>query len=257
MLLYGRTQMLPQYSYTDAVGFIMDAGFDGVEISAFDKQFNPREEFYAPGFAGKMREAMDRRGVKGFSVSAHKDYTQSPEAYEIVRDMIRVAAELGSGYAIINGAIRREGEEYAAQWDAMIQKTRELACIAGEQGVKLAIEYEPGFVIDSTQLLLKALAEIGADNVGINCDIGHVFLCDPDPLLAIEQSAPYILQCHVENMARGVHDHLVPWEGDMDLPAYIAKLKEVGFDGGLGLDLYKYEYADVCADCAAYFRRLI
>ncbi len=249
--------MLPQYSYKDAVAFIMDSGFDGVEISAFDKQFRPREEFYAPGFAAEMRDVMARRNVRGFSVSAHKDYTETPEAFRIVRDMIRVAAELGSGYAIINGAIRRENEEYAAQWDAMIRQTKELAHMAGELGVKLAIEYEPGFVIDSTELLLRALREIDSPVVGINCDIGHVFLCDPDPMLAIGQSAPYILQCHVENMARGVHDHLVPWEGDMDLPAYVARLREVGFDGGLGLDLYKYEYADVCARCAAYFRELI
>ena len=257
MLLYGRTQMLPQFSYTEAVDFIMDAGFDGVEISAFDKQFQPREAFYAPGFAARMLDAMKRRGVRGFSVSAHKDYTETPEAFAIVRDMIRVAAELGSDYAIINGAIRREGEEYEAQWDAMIRKTRELAHIAGELGVKLAIEYEPGFVTDSTELLLRAIHEIDSPVIGVNCDIGHVFLCDADPMRAIEQSAPYILQCHVENMARGVHDHLVPWEGDMDLAAYLAKLREVGFDGGLGLDLYRYEYADVCAKCAAYFRELL
>lgn len=257
MLLYGRTQMLPQYSYPQAVAFLMESGFDGVEISAFDKQFRPREEFYAPGFATEMRDAMARNGVRGFSVSAHMDYTQTPEAFTIVRDMIRVAAELGSGYAIINGAIRREQEEYAAQWDAMIRKTKELAGIAEGLGVKLAIEYEPGFVIDSTELLLRALREIDSPVVGINCDIGHVFLCDPDPMLAIEQSAPYILQCHVENMARGIHNHLVPWEGDMDLPAYLDKLRAVGFDGGLGLDLYQYEYADVCARCASYFRNLL
>lgn len=249
--------MLPQFSYTEAVDFIMDAGFDGIEISAFDKQFRPREAFYAPGFAAKMREAMERRGVRGFSVSAHMDYTQSTEAFGIVRDMIRVASELGSKYAIINGAIRREEEEYDAQWDAMILKTQELARIAGELGVQLAIEYEPGFVIDNTELLLRAIREIDSQVIGINCDIGHVFLCDADPMYAIEQSAPYILQCHVENMACGIHNHLVPWEGDMDLPAYIAKLREVGFDGGLGLDLYQYEYADVCAKCAAYFRELL
>ncbi|MBS7316374.1 MAG: sugar phosphate isomerase/epimerase [Clostridiaceae bacterium] len=257
MLLFGRTQMLPQYSYAEAVDFIMDSGFDGVEISVFDKQFRPREAFFAPGFAAAMRDAMARRNVRGFSVSAHMDYTETPEAFATVSNALRVAAELGSGYVIINGAIRREKEEYEAQWDAMIRKTKELAHMAGELGLKLAIEYEPGFVIDSTPLLLRALQEVGASNVGINCDIGHVFLCDADPLAAIGQSAPYILQCHVENMARGVHDHLVPWEGDMDLPAYIAKLREIGFAGGLGLDLYKYEYADVCARCAAYFRELI
>ena len=257
MLLYGRTQILPQYSYAEAVDFIMNSGFDGVEISAFDKHFHLREEFCAPGFAAAMHDAMARSGVRGFSVSAHMDYTETPEAFDLICKLIRVAAEMKSEYIIINGAIRRENEEYEAQWEAMIQRTRELAHMAGELGLRLAVEDEPGFVIDNTELLLRAFREVDSPVMGINCDIGHVFLCDPDPLYAIEQSAPYILQCHVENMARGIHDHLVPWEGDMDLPAYITKLREVGFDGGLGLDLYKYEYADVCAQCAAYFRKLI
>ncbi|MBE6935303.1 MAG: sugar phosphate isomerase/epimerase [Ruminococcaceae bacterium] len=257
MKLYGRTQMLPQFSYEEAVKFIMDAGFDGVEISIFEKSFRTRPEFFLPGFAERMKAAMEKYGVRGFSVSAHKDYTESPEALVIVLETLKIAKELGAEYVIINGAIRREAEKYEDQWNAMIRDTKILAAAAEELGLRLAVEYEPGFVIDSTELLLKAFAEIDSPVMGINCDIGHVFLCDPDPMKAIEQSAPYILQCHVENMATGIHNHLVPWEGDMDLSAYLNKLREVGFDGGLGLDLYQYEYADVCADCAAYFRKLM
>ena len=48
-----------------------------------------------------------------------------------------------------------------------------------------------------------------------------------------------------------------PLRAEFLLPAYIGKLREIGFDGGLGLDLYSYEYADVCAKCAEYFRKLI
>lgn len=257
MLLYGRTQMIPQYSYIDSMKFFMDSGFDGVEISVFDKAFKTREEFYTPGFATKMIEEMKRQGVRGYSVSAHKDYTESPESFKTVADALVVAKELGSEYIIINGAIRRKNEEYEAQWNAMIEKTRELAHIAHELGIKLAVEFEPGFVFGNTEQMLAGFREIDSPLIGINCDIGHVFLCDDDPMKAIEQSAPYILQCHIENMARGVHDHLVPWEGDMNLPEYIAKLREVGFNGGLGLDLYHYEYADVCAECAGYLRKLI
>lgn len=257
MLLYGRTQMLPQYSYTDAVKFIMNSGFDGVEISIFEKNFRVRPEFFMPSFVKEMKEAMEKYGVKGFSVSAHKDYTETPEALALVLQTLKIAKELGSEYVIINGAIRRENEKYEDQWNAMIRDTKILAKAAKEYGLKLAVEYEPGFVIDNTDLLLKAFKEIDSDVMGINCDIGHVFLCDKDPMKAIEQSAPYILQCHVENMAKGVHDHLVPWEGDMNLAEYIGKLKKIGFKGGLGLDLYKYEYADVCEESAKYFKNLI
>jgi len=260
MLLYGRTQMLPQFTYPEAVEFIMASGFDGVEISIFDKAFHTRPEFFAPEFVDEMLAAMQKYGVRGFSVSAHMDYTLSKENFDTVHRAIDVAAALGSEYMIINGGIRRDDEEnydYEAHWAQMMRETRELAEYAAEKNLKLAIEYEPNFVIGNTEQLLRAIREIGMPNVGINCDIGHVFLCDPDPLAAIRASAPYILQCHVENMATGVHNHLVPWEGDMDLPAYIDTLREIGFDGGLGLDLYQYEYADVCAECAAYFRKLI
>ena len=58
MLLLGRTQMLPQFSIPDSVAFLMGAGFDGVEISPFDKRFRPRDEFFAPDFVPAMREAM-------------------------------------------------------------------------------------------------------------------------------------------------------------------------------------------------------
>jgi sugar phosphate isomerase/epimerase len=257
MLLYARTQMLPQFSYTDAIDFIMRSGFDGVEISIFDKNFSVRPEFFMPGFVKEIKDVMKRSEVKGFSVSAHKDYTESAAAFVLVLETLKIASELGAEYVIINGAIRRTDEEFGAQWEKMIKKTKILADAAGELGLKLAVEYEPGFVIDNTELLLKAFKEIDSKVLGINCDIGHIFLCDADPMLAIEKSAPYILQCHVENMAKGVHDHLVPWQGDMNLPEYIAKLKSVGFNGAMALDLYKYEYADVCAKSAEYLRRLL
>jgi sugar phosphate isomerase/epimerase len=84
-----------------------------------------------------------------------------------------------------------------------------------------------------------------------------VFLCDPDPMQAIAQLGDKIVHCHVENMRSGVHDHLLPQEGDMDLGAYIRALAKVGFDGGLALDLYKYDYEAIAPESIGYLRGLI
>ena len=91
-------------------------------------------------------------------------------------------------------------------------------------GILLALEFEPGFVIDSTDLMLRAFSEVGSPVLKANLDIGHVFLCDPDPMDAIARCKGLIAHAHLENMKTGVHNHLVPYEGDMDLPAYISCL---------------------------------
>ena len=57
----------------------------------------------------------------------------------------------------------------------------------------------------------------------MNADIGHMFLQDQDPLALIDKCGPYIVHAHLENM-KGVHNHLVPYEGDMDLTAYLQSL---------------------------------
>jgi sugar phosphate isomerase/epimerase len=87
--------------------------------------------------------------------------------------------------------------------------------------------------------------------------LGHIFLCDPDPLEAIRQTGKKIVHCHVENMGKGVHRHLMLWEGDMDLGAYIGALAAAGYEGGLALDLYKCDYLGVAGRSIELLRGLI
>jgi len=257
MYILGRTQMLPQFSITDSVKFIMDSGFDGVEISPFDKRFQPRDEFYAPDFAPRMLEALAAAGVEHYAVSAHMDISVDRESFEIVRRTLEVAHKLGVKYVVSSPAHQYPGDQHHIRWAKNIRTLREMCKIAESLDLKLAIEFEPGFIFDNTEQMLIGFADIGSDALGINCDIGHMFLRDKDPMKAIEMSAPYILHGHIENMATGIHNHLVPWEGDMDLGAYIKKLREVGFDGMMGLDLYAYEYADVCVESVKFIKNLL
>jgi sugar phosphate isomerase/epimerase len=66
-----------------------------------------------------------------------------------------------------------------------------------------------------------------------------------------------IAHCHIENMATGVHRHLLPWDGDMDLAAYLSALAGVGYDGALSLDLYGIDYLGEAPRCFSYLRGLM
>lgn len=64
---------------------------------------------------------------------------------------------------------------------------KELCRIAEQYGIYLAVEFEPGFVIDNSDLLLRAFDQIGSPILRMNADIGHMFLQDPDPLACLEK----------------------------------------------------------------------
>ena len=76
-------------------------------------------------------------------------------------------------------------------------------------------------------------------------------------MAAIKSVGDRIVHCHVEGMAEGVHDHMLPQEGDMDLKAYLAALQTIGYDGPLSLDLYRHNYEVVAPDAIAYIRGLL
>ena len=43
----------------------------------------------------------------------------------------------------------------------------------------------------------------------------------------------------------------------MELPVYLRALKNIGFNQGLALDLYKYDYEAVAKESVAYFKQLL
>lgn len=256
MYILGRTQMIRDAeSYEEAIARILACGFDGVEINLYDSDFQPKKEFFQPGFGQKIREFLKEKGVQTYSVGAHLDYTESRERMQNVKDAIRIAHEMGAEVVIINGAHRRQEEPFRQQWEKQIDCMKELGQEAEAYQIRLAVEYEPGFVIHNADLLLQAMEEAGQSSIGVNADIGHFFLEEEEPLKAIEKLGPYIVHAHLENMAAGVHNHLVPYEGDMDLKAYADKLHETGFHGCASLDVYQYDYEEIAEKSIVYLKK--
>jgi sugar phosphate isomerase/epimerase len=185
----------------------------------------------------------------------HSDYVYDDAILARIVETIPAVPGFGTNILIINGAKKRSGD--AAEWQLMADRTRELVRVAQAHDVVLALEFEPDFVVGSTADLLRLFAEIPSPNLAANLDLGHVYLCDPDPLRAIAQVGEKIVHCHIEDMPAGKHDHRLPGQGDMDLGAFIRALRDAGFDGAMALDLYAYDYEAVAADAVACLDELL
>ena len=254
MKFSGRTQPLfPRYPIFEALELIQKLGFDGVEICLEVEELKP--ELINAAFASQIGEKVSALGLAPHAIGYHVDYIYQDDLLHQTQTAIQLTPAFGTNVLIFSGTAKRDGS--MDEWKRMIDRTRMLVEMAEDHGVILAQEFEPGFIVGSTADLVHLFDEIPSKNLAANLDLGHVFLCDPDPLESIRVLGQKIVHGHVENMRTGVHDHQIPQEGDMDLGDYFQALKDNGFSGGLALDLYKYDYEVVSAPALKYLRSLM
>ena len=96
--------------------------------------------------------------------------------------------------------------------------TRVLAHAEG-RGVTLAFEPEPGMLVERLadyEALQRRLGHPPA--LGLTLDIGHIVCLEPMSVTeCVRRGAPTLAHVHIEDMRRGVHEHLMFGEGELDL----------------------------------------
>jgi sugar phosphate isomerase/epimerase len=256
LILSGRTQMMDAYPVTQALERMKELGFNGAEICVEDLGFGIRPELLDRGCLADIAATARSLGLDSWSYSYHADYIRSDEVLDRTVRTIRLTPELGTDLFVFSGGRSNKRADSSAEWQALVDRTRILVHEAEACGVRLALETEPGFICGTTEQLLCLMDVLGSPALCCNMDIGHSFLCDPDPIASIEALGNRIVHCHLEDMKRGVHDHLLPGRGHMDLRAFIDAIGRTGFAGPAALDLYGYDYETVVPQALAYLRQL-
>lgn len=252
LILSGRTQMMDSYPAPQALERMRELGFAGAEICVENIRFEVRGELMDRSHLAEVAAAAASCGLEAWSYSYHADYVRNDDVLDRTVQAIRLTREAGTDLFVFSGGRSDKTADPQAEWRQLVERTRILVREAEACGVRLALETEPGFICGTTAQLLQLRDEIGSDALCANMDIGHAFLCDPDPLGAVAQLGELIVHCHLEDMRRGVHDHLVPGRGDMDLAAFVSALENAGVSGPAALDLYGYDYEKVAPQALEY-----
>jgi sugar phosphate isomerase/epimerase len=248
--------MLDRLALPDALVRMKELGFEGVEICVEDAQFRIRAELLDPAVLRDGAAVIRELGFAS-SYSYHANYLDDDDILRRTIQTIELTPETGSDVFVFSGRRRSKLADPADEWKLLVERTRPLARAAAANGVRLALEAEPGFVCGTSAELLRLIDEIGSESLGCNMDIGHSFLCDPDPIAAIRELGGRIFHAHLEDMRRGVHDHMLPGTGDMNLQECIDALSAAGFAGVAALDLYGYDYEEVAPEAITMFRALV
>jgi sugar phosphate isomerase/epimerase len=115
---------------------------------------------------------------------------------------------------------------------------------AQRAGITLAFEPEPGMLVEQLydyELLERRLGR--PENLAITLDVGHcVCIEDESPQDCIRRAGTRLAHVHIEDMVRGVHEHLMFGEGELDLPAALAALDEIGYEGLVAVELSRHSH---------------
>lgn len=135
---------------------------------------------------------------------------------------IDIAKELNSDtVSFWSGVWRGDDESLAWQW--LLDGCRRVTDYAERCGVQLAFEPEPGMLIETNEQYGRLAEQIGSPRFGLTIDIGHV-QCVEDGSIAdhLRRWAKPLSNVHIEDMRRGVHEHLRFGEGEIDFPPVMA-----------------------------------
>ncbi len=113
---------------------------------------------------------------------------------------------------------------------------------ATERNILVAIEYEPGLLIENCKELKSFLDYMASPFLGANLDLGHCRVAGEDLSATINSLNEKIFHIHLEDIKDRKHYHLIPGLGNIDFKKIFIALENISYDGFVTVELYTYPH---------------
>ncbi|CAM5565952.1 sugar phosphate isomerase/epimerase family protein [Streptomyces hirsutus] len=256
---YG-TNGLADLRLDDALALLADLGYDGVGLTLDHMHLDP----LAPDLAARTRRVAHRLDALGLGVTVetgaryvldprrkHGPSLLDPDPDDRARRVdlllraVRVAADLGAHAVHCFSGIVPDGTDEDTAWKRLAETFTPVLDAAATAGVPLAVEPEPGHLLATLadfHRLRRTLGDPGL--LGLTLDIGHCQCLEPlPPADCVRDAAPWLRHVQIEDMRRGVHEHLPLGDGEIDFPPVLAALAATGYQGLTVVELPRHSHA--------------
>jgi sugar phosphate isomerase/epimerase len=160
------------------------------------------------------------------------------------RRALDVAAALGSPVLHLWSGVAAPEEDPDAVQDRLLAGLEAVLVDAAAVGVPLALEPEPGMAVDTIAAFERVAAALGdPDHLRMTLDVGHCRCIEAeDEAACVRRVADRLGHVQIEDMRRGVHEHLPFGEGEIDFPPVLAALAGIGYDGLVSVELTRHAH---------------
>ncbi len=164
---------------------LAQAGYDGIELSGFPPHV-ALDDYPTRSSRVELAKFIEDHGlgISGYSgdfswvnptVEGHQQ-----KYLDLFRRHVELCADLGSPLIRVDtvsapGSL--EEPEYQKAFDRLAVTWREAAAIAGDHGIRMAWEFEPGFIFNKPSEILAMHKQVNHRNFRILFDTCHAHMC--------------------------------------------------------------------------------
>jgi sugar phosphate isomerase/epimerase len=243
------TASTPDWGPAETAAVLAEQGWHGVEWRITDQQDAPEPGFWVgnrstwplTGLAQRVPEIASVTREAGLSLSAIGGYAPVSD-HAAVEQLLAATQALGAGRLRVVMPGLRAGH-YRDLFTATRAELTRVAGRAAEHGVKALVELHQHTVVSSASAAIRLVDGLDPSHVGVIHDLGNLLIeGHEDHLAAFQMLGPYLAHVHVKNVAwrpapgadgtTSWHHEWAPLRhGQADVGAYLAVLREHGYDG--------------------------
>ncbi len=172
---------------------------------------------------------------------------------DFLRATVDIAAALSADSVSLWSGVSDDGAQDAENFDRLVAGLQDLLRHAEGARVRLAFEPEPGMLIDTMDKFERLHKAIAHPQFGLTLDVGHVYcLADGHVSDHVRRWKDVLWNVHIEDMRRGVHEHLMFGDGEMDFGPVFSALREIDYRGPIHVELSRHSHNAVEAARQAY-----
>ncbi|HEV3237883.1 MAG TPA: sugar phosphate isomerase/epimerase family protein [Gemmataceae bacterium] len=258
-MLFGyNTNGFAHHRLEDALNILADLGYSSVAITLDHHALNP----FDPELAAQLNRVaviLEKRNLRCVIETGarflldprqkHQPTLLSPESSEretrfhFLCRAVDIAAHLQADAVSFWSGTPIAEESPTLLWDRLVATCRRLSDYAASRKLRLAFEPEPGMFIDTMERFALLRDHVDHPAFGLTIDIGHLHCQGETPIADHLQRWKSILwNIHIEDMRKGVHDHLMFGEGEIDFRPVLHALEQIGYRGGVHVELSRHSH---------------
>ncbi len=252
---YG-TNGFANHRLVDALTVLADLGYQGVALTLDHAHLDPYDE----GIGRQVNEIsghLARLGL-GVVVETGARYLLDPRRkhsptllddtrerrVDFLRRAVDIGADLGAEAVSFWAGITPSTLDPAVAWRRLVEGCADVMAHADSRGVPLGFEPEPGMLVETIAQWERLHADLGRPaRFGLTLDIGHCRCLEPASVPdCVRRAGPHLVNVQIDDMRRGVHEHLEFGQGEIDFPPVLGALDEVGYRGLVAVELPRHSH---------------
>jgi sugar phosphate isomerase/epimerase len=259
MLLFGyNTNGFAHHRLEDAIAILAELGYGGVALTLDYHALNPFDPAL-PQQIQIVRGLLKKHNLRSVIETGarflldpkrkHQPTLVSPAAEERGRRLdflcraVDIASELGSDAVSFWSGTATDGAKPAVLLERLADNCLRLCDHASQRGLRLAFEPEPGMFIDRMDRFAELRERVARPEFGLTLDLGHLHCQGEVPIAdQVRRWHDILWNVHIEDMRKGVHDHLMFGDGEIEFPPVLKALEEVGYRGGVHVELSRHSH---------------